>query len=394
MAGMTAVRDPRETRRLAAVLGVLLATGWAANHFAALVPVLAEREGHAAALLDGVYGIYALGLLPGLVGGGALSDRLGRAWVVLPGALLAAVGTLVLLAQHDAAGLLVGRFVVGLGAGLTFGAGTAWAADIGDRSGTVLAGVFLTTGFAVGPFVSGGLATLAPAPLTVPFAASAVLSVVAVAVAAAYGAGSPAAPGSADPVPGRSGGSGRSRPGPALAWSLPVGILVFASVTVPLLTLPPRLPGGGGPFLVGTAALLVLGVGVAVQALARARSSGPRAGVLGALSAAVGFGTAAVAGDQVSLPGLAVVCLTLGSAYGLCLREGLLDVETLAPAGRRGLITGVFYVVTYLGFGLPLLLTTIEPAVGTRAPLLATALLAAAVAALRAIQLRRGHPAR
>ncbi|MDP3968345.1 MAG: MFS transporter [Nocardioides sp.] len=387
---MTHVRDPRETRHLGAVLAVLLATGWAANHFAAIVPVLAEREGHSTALLDGVYGIYALGLLPGLIGGGALSDRLGRAWVVLPGALLAAAGTLVLLAQHDAAGLLVGRFVVGLGAGLTFGAGTAWAADIGGRSGTVLAGVFLTSGFAVGPFVSGGLAVVAPAPLTVPFAASAVLSLVAVGWAYAV-APSPAPGPLARPV-GLTGGTG---PGPALAWSLPVGVLVFASVTVPLLTLPPRLPaGGGGPVLVGSAALLVLGVGVAVQTLARARAFGPRAGIVGALSAAVGFGTAAAVGEQVSLLVLAVVCLALGSAYGLCLREGLLDVETLAPAERRGLMTGVFYVVTYLGFGLPLLLTTLDPLLGARAPLLVVAALAAAVATLRWVQVRRGHPAR
>lgn len=386
---MTRPGDPRETRRLGAVLGVLLATGWAANHFAAIVPVLAEREAHPDALLDGVYGIYALGLLPGLIGGGTLSDRVGRARVVLPGALLAAAGTLVLLVQHDPAGLLAGRLVVGLGAGLTFGAGTAWATDLGGRSGTVLAGVFLTSGFAVGPFVSGGLAVLAPAPATVPFALSAALSLVA--VGWAYGARSPRPSGPVGTGAAPSPGAGVL---PALAWSLPVGILVFASVTVPLLTLPPRLASGGGPVVVGSAALLALGTGVAVQALARARGFGPRAGVVGALAAALGFATAAGAGDEVSPAVLAVVCLALGSAYGLCLREGLLDVESLAPADRRGLMTGVFYVVTYLGFGLPLLLTTLEPHLGSRGPLLAVALLAALVVVLRSAQVRRGHPAR
>ncbi len=163
-----------------------MATGWAANHFAAVIPALSDEEGLSAALLDGVFGVYALGLLPGLFGGGALSDRWGRPRVVLPGALVAAVGTTVLLLSHEPAGLLVGRLVVGLGAGLTFGAGTAWAADLGGTAGTVLAGVFLTSGFGVGPLVSGLLAQWAPYPLETPFVVSLLLSLASVGLAVAW----------------------------------------------------------------------------------------------------------------------------------------------------------------------------------------------------------------
>lgn len=390
---MRSSRDPTPARGLAAVLGLLLVTGWAANHFAALIPVLAEVERLDQAVLDGVFGVYALGLVPGLVGGGAASDRLGRVAVVLPGALLAAGGTLLLLLDHDATGLLAGRFVVGLGAGLTFGAGTAWAADLGGRAGTVLAGVFLTSGFAVGPLVSGALATLAPAPLAVPFVVSAALSVLAVAAARAYAV--PVTPRRRPTSDGRApsptGGSARA----ALAWALPVGVLVFASVTVPLLTLPPRLPGGlDGPLLVGVAAVLALGSGVVVQAVARRRSFGPRAGIAGALCAAAAFGGSAAAGPSLPLVAFLPLCVLFGSAYGLCLREGLLDIESLAPVARRGVLTGVYYVVTYLGFGLPLLLTSLEPAAGVRAPAAVLAAVALAIAALRTRQVAAGHPAR
>ncbi len=383
----------RTRRGLASVLAVLMATGWAANHFAAVIPVLSDEEGLSAALLDGVFGVYALGLLPGLFAGGALSDRLGRPRVVLPGALLAAAGTATLLISHEPAGLLVGRLVVGLGAGLTFGAGTAWAADLGGTQGTVLAGVFLTSGFGLGPLVSGVLAEWAAHPLVTPFVVSLALSLVAVLLAVVWAVPLARA---------AKGGSGAGGPavaagssGAALAWSLPVGLLVFASVIITITTLPARLPARyDGPALVGVSAALSLSFGIAVQALARTRGWGPRAGVVGAVSSAVGFGVAALAGRQIGIPTMVVVCALMGVAYGLCLREGLLDVETLAPGNQRGTLTGVFYVVTYVGFGLPLLLVLVQPTLGASAPLVACGVVAALVAAIRAAQVRRGHPTR
>jgi MFS family permease len=383
----------RVHRGLAGVLAVLLATGWAANHFSATIPVFVDDRGLPVALLDAVFGVYALGLLPGLFGGGALSDRLGRAVVVLPGALLASTGTLVLLAWHEPAGLLLGRFVVGLGAGLAFGAGTAWAADLAGASGAVLAGVFLTAGFSVGPLVSGALAQWAPAPLQLPFVVSFVLSLVAVAVAWRVSAPQsrlanatstgPAAPSSVQ--------SARA----ALSWSLPVAVVVFGSATVALVTLTPRLPPGiDGPLLFGVSAVLSLGSGVVVQTVARSRGWGPGSGVAGLLASATGFALVALAGERVGVPLFIVICVVMGLAYGLCLREGLLDVETLSPPASRGSLTGIFYVATYLGFGLPLLLTLLTPYAGVVLPAVAFSLAALALAALRSAQLRVGHPAR
>ncbi|GAA1932207.1 MFS transporter [Nocardioides lentus] len=386
----------RETRALVSVLGVLLATGWAANHFSATIPVLVGDEGLSVTVVDAVFGLYAVGLVPGLFLGGGLSDRRGRPAVVLPGALVAACGTAVLLASHEPLGLAVGRFVVGLGAGLAVGAGTAWAGDLGGTRGTVLAGVFLTTGFGVGPLVSGALAQWGPAPLRVPFVLSLVLSLGAVAAAWRLavplgprpGVAAGDAPAAAVPDPVRSVGR-------ALAWSMPVAIVVFASATVVLVTLPPRLPADlGGPMLQGVAAISSLGAGIVVQTVARLRAWGPRAGVVGLLLSASGFGLLALGGEDVGVPLFLLTCVVMGLAYGLCLREGLLDVSALAPASHRGVLTGFFYVVTYVGFGLPLLLTVLAPVAGTTAPVLVLAASAVALALLRSAQLRGGHPAR
>lgn len=380
--------DPSR-RGFISVLAVLLSTGWAANHFASLIPVLRVDEGLSHTVLDGVFGIYALGLLPGLLTGGAVSDRVGRAVVVLPGALIASLGTLILLLWHDAPGLMVGRLVVGIGAGLAIGAGTAWAADLRGKSGTVMAGVVLTSGFALGPLFSGLLAQFAAFPLATPFVVSAVLSVGSVAAAASWSrTPAPTKAATFTQVPDRAERSGTGVK-VALLWALPLAPWVFASATVSFVTMTARLGDRySGPLLPGFAAALTLGAGILVQTAARHRNWGPQAGTTGAALAALGYCLVAVGGAHPAL-GLFIVCaLVLGTAYGLCLREGLLDLESLAPPASRGALTGIFYVGTYLGFGLPVLLVVIEPTMGPSLPLVILAAVAAVVAVVRFRRLR------
>ncbi|MDV8012322.1 MFS transporter [Rhodococcus sp. IEGM 1241] len=380
--------DPSR-RGFISVLAVLLSTGWAANHFASLIPVLRVDEGLSHTVLDGVFGIYALGLLPGLLTGGAVSDRVGRAVVVLPGALIASLGTLILLLWHDAPGLMVGRLVVGIGAGLAIGAGTAWAADLRGKSGTVMAGVALTSGFALGPLFSGLLAQFAAFPLATPFVVSAVLSVGSVAAAAVWSrTPAPTKAAMFTQIPDRAERSGTGVK-VALLWALPLAPWVFASATVSFVTMTARLGDRySGPLLPGFAAALTLGAGILVQTAARHRNWGPQAGTVGAALAALGYCLVAVGGAHPAL-GLFIVCaLVLGTAYGLCLREGLLDLESLAPPASRGALTGIFYVGTYLGFGLPVLLVVIEPTMGPALPLVILAAVAAVVAVVRFRRLR------
>lgn len=168
-----------------------------------------------------------------------------------------------------------------------------------------------------------------------------------------------------------------------------MALWVFASVTVPVVVLAGRVGGGaGGPWLPGAASALALGTGVAVQLVARRANWGPRSGIIGALLAAVGLSVAAVVDTTEGVALFLVASVVLGSAYGLCLRAGLVDVEALTPPEHRGITIGVYYVSTYLGFGLPVLLESLREPVGTTAPLLALAGLALAAATLRWMQLR------
>ncbi|HTX97382.1 MAG TPA: hypothetical protein VME67_22605 [Mycobacterium sp.] len=67
----------------ASVSALLLSTGWVANHFVALMPLLSDRQHLSTARLDAIFGIYPLGLLPGLLVGGRASDAFGRQSVAL-----------------------------------------------------------------------------------------------------------------------------------------------------------------------------------------------------------------------------------------------------------------------------------------------------------------------
>ncbi len=153
--GRTDPQPPTGAPLFVGVLGLLLATGWVANHFVGLMPAISDRDHLATTTLDGIFGIYALGLLPGLLVGGRTSDALGRRPVALTGSAAALVGTVAMLLSQHSPALFAGRLIVGLGVGLAISAGTAWASDLRGPAGAATAGAVLTAGFAVGPVRRG-----------------------------------------------------------------------------------------------------------------------------------------------------------------------------------------------------------------------------------------------
>ena len=69
---------PGRTRRwLGAGLAVCMA-GWGANQFTPMLLLYRSQLGLSAATVEAMFGLYAIGLMPGLLVGGSLSDRIGR----------------------------------------------------------------------------------------------------------------------------------------------------------------------------------------------------------------------------------------------------------------------------------------------------------------------------
>jgi hypothetical protein len=173
---------------------------------------------------------------------------------------------------------------------------------------------------------------------------------------------------------------------------MPLAPWVFASSTLGFITIPTRLHTGlAAPLAAGTAALIVNGCSGLIQVIARTRGWGPQSGTVAALLAALGYAVTAATPPSMTLAlGLPLLPI-LGCASGLTLRAGLIDLETSAPQRVRGTLTGVFYAVTYIGFGLPLLLTTLGSAQQSAMILAVMAVLAAGVAISRAVRLRRDN---
>lgn len=374
-------------------LAALLLAGWATNHFAALVPVLEDFAHISRPGLDAAFGLYALGLLPSLLLGGGVSDRVGRRPVVLTGLALACAGNLVMLIWPTLVGVVIGRLVVGLGVGMVASAGTAWAADQDAAKGAARAGVVLTSGFAVGPAATALMAIALPGRpgIVAAYAIPVLLTVICVVLIGLWTDAEPRAAHAVqhDEARGAPFDDGR-RVGPSLVAALPMGLWVFACVISAVMVFTERIGDRfSGPLLIATACILALGTGVLTQIATRRWGHWRPLGVIGAGLATLGFVIGAAAGVRMSLVTFVLTAVILGCAYGLCLGQGLQDVERLAPRRSRGLVTGLFYVVSYSGFALPFVLNTYEDRLGPSAPLLVLAALALLTAVARLVGIGR-----
>ena len=370
----------------ALTLAFLITAGWSANHFASVLVLLRRDHDVSAVLANSAYGIYAVGLFPSLLIGGWVADRFGSRPAVVAGTVIAAAGNVYLMLGVPGHGLLLGRFIVGLGVGLVVSAGTAWAGRLRGASGATAAGIALTTGFMLGPVSSGVVAHLAADAVKIPFVVPIVMAVgVMVASIRMRDDGAPAVTQTAEAHPTHSEAK-------ALATAVPMGIWVFASITTAMVVLAGRTDFAiGAAFMPGVAAVLGFSVALAVQALARRGQWGPRAGVVGALGAAGGMALIAVGGARPSAAVFLAATALLGLAYGLCLREGLLDVDEYTPPEKRGRVIGLYYVATYIGFGISPLIAWITPRVGPSLPFAVFAVLAASSALIRSAQIQRGY---
>ncbi|HEY4558895.1 MAG TPA: MFS transporter [Enteractinococcus sp.] len=384
-------RSPRAVFVVATLL--LFTAGWATNHFSTMVAVLRDQENFSTLVVNGAFGIYALGLVPCLLLGGLLADRFGARPVVLFGALAAAFGNFLLLLWQSTGGLFLGRFIIGLGVGLAISAGTAWAGTLRGAHGVVLAGIVLSAGFAVGPIVSGMLAYVLPpsGAISIPYMVTIGLSLLAI-VAALLVSTRDSPPLSPDDVVHSDPTSEQGGMGRALATSIPMALWVFSTAAIAMITLTERVGAqfDTGVLFPGFAALLAFTAALVAQALGRHFGWGPKAGIAGALFGAAGFILGGLGAATPPMWLFIGAVLLLGTSYGLCLREGLLDVEAYAPPARRGATLGIYYVFTYLGFALPVVLEWLLPVTGYTAPLLLLGALALASALIRALQLRTG----
>jgi MFS family permease len=329
--------------------------------------VYSHAMGLGTGTLEALFGAYAVGLIPGLLIAGPLSDAKGRRPVVIPAAALSLAASLTLIAgAHTVALLFLGRLLAGVSSGAVFGAGTAWLRElslppVGDASPATAArraAVAMTFGFALGPLLSGLVAQWAPQPRLTAYLPHIALMV---AVLAAIGT-APETVATATgrrwrlSVPGVRHPRFRRHVGPMAPW-------VFAAPAVAFALLPSVVGANhatDGVALTAAITALVALAGVLIQPLARrleAVASGAKAGTVGLFVACAGLLMSAGAAQAREIWLLVPCGLVLGAAYGLILVAGLLEVQRLAEDGGLAGLTAAFYVLTYLGFAAPYVLS-------------------------------------
>ncbi len=374
-------------RRVAFLLFVI---GWGANHFGALLLVYRAKLHLDPAAPQLLFGIYALGLVPGLLLSGPLSDRFGRRALVLPAAVACfiASATLGFGGAHFEL-LLLGRLLYGIGCGAVMNPGAVWVLELSQDaiggSGARRATIALSSGFGFGPLISGVLAQWAPHPTQLPYLVHLATLIAAIAVCAV-------APG------------GRKTDGPrrplldvgidrtnrrgfllGVVWMAP---FVFAFPVIVFTVMPVMLgPGalGSSPIAyIGLLGAVTLGAGVLAQPVTRrfdptvSARIGLVFGMLGCL-----LGAFVISARLPSL--LLLVAPVLGVGYGVCMTSGLRNVEILSKPETRGGMTGLYYVLTYIGFAVPYILAQLTKTLDPASTLVGLAVLSA----IAAIALRR-----
>jgi hypothetical protein len=238
----------------------------------------------------------------------------------------------------------------------------------------------MTAGFALGPLVAGVFAEWAGAPTVVPYLPHVVLMLAVLGLLAG-------AVETRELDPRRTADSGRFGLPNRRFWTAvaPMAPWVFAAPAVAFALLPTVVGADrvtDGIALTAAITTLCALAGIAAQPLARRLDGAAnRAAPTGLLLLTVGLLLAAVTVRLSAVWLLIPSAIVLGSAYGLCMTAGLVEVQRLAAPAALAQTTAIYYVLTYIGFAAPLLFAVAAPAAGYAVPLLIAAALALATAA-------------
>ncbi|WP_328463653.1 MFS transporter [Streptomyces sp. NBC_00448] len=404
---------PRGWRQAAAGL---VACGWGGNQFTPLLLMYRRTDGYSTVTVDALLGAYVVGLIPGLLIGGPLSDRWGRRPLMIAGTAVSLLASAVLAAGSLGLGPLVaGRLLTGAAVGIAMAVGSSWVKELSQApfdpgadpgAGARRSSLALTAGFGIGPGVAGALAQWGPWPTALPYLVH--VAVGGALLAVMLGAPETRKRPAVRPEP--TGGLSTGGPPTGGPRGLRVGGLrareLLADLRVPaaghrrfrrvVLPMAPWVFGSAGiayavtPQLVDARVghwglayataltVLTLGMGAVVQPLAKrlgARSSVP---AMSAAMVLMALGMAVCGLDaQTRSPWLAPVgALVLGAGYGIAIVSGLVEIQRIARPDDLAGLTGVYYAAAYAGFLLPTVLAAASSVVGYPVLLLALAVLA------------------
>lgn len=355
------------------ILFTLFAVGFGTNVATPLFLIYEDRLGLSTWTLTALFAIYPIGLAPALVFSGPASDVLGRRIVILPGVALSGTASLVMMFGGGAVGMLyLGRFLLGVVSGIVFVVASAWTQEVGTNNPMLTTRqitAVMFVGFGAGPVVAALIGQWGPAPLVIPYLLH--ISLIVVGLWLITGAPETVtrdASRKIRPNLGMPKGTGRD-------FALVIAPTAFGVFGMPSLVfglfpvlLKPAMPGIA-VLISGVLGFMVTWSTLPAQALV-GRIGPYRGAPLALASGATGtaLGAIAFATDTWGLViGAAVL---MGAASGFAMTSGLRFVDIICRPEDRGALTGSFYAVAYAGMMNPLLVSTVNKAVGSFVPIL------------------------
>lgn len=354
----------RGTGNFAIGLVALIAMMTGASAPSPFYPVLQLELGFSSATLTGIFAVYAIALLATLLVAGSLSDHIGRRPVISVGFMLLAL-SMVAFWHADSVSMLMGaRVVQGIASGLLLSALSAVVVDLEptDRPGAAATfnSVSPMAGLAAGGLIAGAVLDHAASPLTVVFGALTVVYVVLSAAVWVLPETSARREGLRQSLKPRVGIPAVARPAflrstPALIAGWATGGL-YLSLGAPLVA---QGLGGSNHLEQGLVVTVLNGLGGIACYVARGAS--PRAmTIYGTTALALGTALTLAALASGSLVAFLLASAIVGTGFGTGFLGIMRSITPIVGPHERGELFAAVFVVSYLAFGIPVVIAGIS----------------------------------
>jgi MFS family permease len=311
-------------------------------------------------LLTLAFAVYAIGFLAAILTLGSLSDHIGRRPVLVGALVIQLASNVLFLVAPDIGWVIAGRIVQGIATGAASSALTAALVEVAPdnrkRLGTILGSVSVTGGLAAGSLLAGLAIQLTPAANTIVFIALIVLTILGIVVIVltpetvtrTAGALRSMIPRVSVPPAARA-EFAAAAPVVAAVWML-AGLSggIAPSMVRSVFHLESGLLNGIAGFI-APAVSAIIGLSFAKVDPRRAMSIGIYSSVVGAAGIIGGVLAGSLA---VMFIGQAIAGIAFGAAFTAALR---LLFPLAAPHQRAGVVAAI-YVVSYLAFGIPIVI--------------------------------------
>ena len=328
-----------------------------------LYPIYQREDGFTSFTVTIVFAVYAVGVVTSLLLAGHISDWAGRKRILLPALGLEMVAALLFLFWPALPGLIVARFITGLGVGMITATATAYLLELhaahrpaaGRGRFEVVSAAANLGGLGAGTLIAGALAQFVAAPLRTPYVVFLILLALS-AVAVLSVPETVAAPAVTPRYrPQRIRVARHDRLGYAVATG--GGFVAFAVFGL-FTSLAPGFVAGAlhhpGRLLAGVIVFLVFGFAAFLQSVSGALPPARRF-LTGLIGEAVGLIVLATGVQVASLALFLIGGAIAGGGAGLLFKSAVGAVSTMAEPAWRGEALAGLFLIGYLGLVGPVL---------------------------------------